>query len=131
MPVSRYLCIFINVGLGEGSALPVGVPVPWPSAIGAFGCVSCCFGVFCGYVFPFVAFFCPTTRFLGLRFAFLFGCGAVVWVGVVCSVFRFEGSAPAAHVFCLPFGSMIVSAWRVAFCFVSRWFSFGYISIGW
>ncbi|RZY58610.1 tail fiber protein, partial [Escherichia coli] len=30
MPVSRYLCIFINVGLGEGSALPVGVPVPWP-----------------------------------------------------------------------------------------------------
>ncbi|MEK2966364.1 phage tail protein, partial [Salmonella enterica subsp. enterica] len=27
MPVARYLCIFINVGLGEGSALPVGVPV--------------------------------------------------------------------------------------------------------
>ncbi|MEI1608249.1 phage tail protein, partial [Escherichia coli] len=25
MPVTRYLCIFINVGLGEGSALPVGV----------------------------------------------------------------------------------------------------------
>ncbi|NPR78304.1 phage tail protein, partial [Escherichia coli] len=21
----------MNVGLGEGSALPVGVPVPWPS----------------------------------------------------------------------------------------------------
>ncbi|RTY53057.1 phage tail protein, partial [Pantoea sp. YU22] len=21
-----------NLGLGEGSALPVGVPVPWPSA---------------------------------------------------------------------------------------------------
>ncbi|MFT2504831.1 phage tail protein, partial [Escherichia coli] len=31
MPVSRNLCIFLNVGLGEGSALPVGVPVPWPS----------------------------------------------------------------------------------------------------
>ncbi|EFD0459878.1 phage tail protein [Escherichia coli] len=30
MPVSRNLCIFLNVGLGEGSALPVGVPVPWP-----------------------------------------------------------------------------------------------------
>ncbi|HFU8964103.1 TPA: phage tail protein, partial [Escherichia coli] len=29
MPVSRNLCIFLNVGLGEGSALPVGVPVPW------------------------------------------------------------------------------------------------------
>ncbi|EOA2530262.1 TPA: phage tail protein, partial [Escherichia coli] len=22
----------MNVGLGEGSALPVGVPVPWPTA---------------------------------------------------------------------------------------------------
>ncbi|MFQ3506664.1 phage tail protein, partial [Escherichia coli] len=32
MPVSCYLCIFLNVGLGEGSVLPVGVPVPWPSA---------------------------------------------------------------------------------------------------
>ncbi len=32
MPFARYFCIFINVGLGEGSALPVGVPVPWPSA---------------------------------------------------------------------------------------------------
>ncbi|STM21202.1 tail fiber protein [Escherichia coli] len=29
MPFARYFCIFINVGLGEGSALPVGVPVPW------------------------------------------------------------------------------------------------------
>ncbi|TMQ91864.1 phage tail protein, partial [Escherichia coli] len=29
MPVTRYLCIFITGGLGEGSALPVGVPVPW------------------------------------------------------------------------------------------------------
>ncbi|EPA5868206.1 phage tail protein, partial [Salmonella enterica] len=25
MPSARYFCIFINVGLGEGSALPVGV----------------------------------------------------------------------------------------------------------
>ncbi|EFO0095641.1 phage tail protein, partial [Escherichia coli] len=24
MPFARYFCIFINVGLGEGSALPVG-----------------------------------------------------------------------------------------------------------
>ena len=31
MPVSRYLCIFINVGLGEG-APAIGVPFFWPSA---------------------------------------------------------------------------------------------------
>ncbi|WP_050188746.1 hypothetical protein [Salmonella enterica] len=32
MPVSRYLCIFINEKKKLDSALPVGVPVPWPSA---------------------------------------------------------------------------------------------------
>ncbi|ELN1880419.1 phage tail protein [Escherichia coli] len=31
MPVARYLCIFINVGLGEG-APAIGVPFFWPSA---------------------------------------------------------------------------------------------------
>ncbi|OZO96580.1 phage tail protein, partial [Escherichia coli] len=30
MPARRENCILLNVGLGEGSALPVGVPVPWP-----------------------------------------------------------------------------------------------------
>ncbi|MDF8533026.1 phage tail protein, partial [Escherichia coli] len=32
MPARGENYIFLNVGLGEGSALPVGVPVPWPSA---------------------------------------------------------------------------------------------------
>ncbi len=41
MPVSRNLCIFLNVGLGEGSALPVGVPVPWPSATPPTGWMKC------------------------------------------------------------------------------------------
>ncbi|WP_149008164.1 phage tail protein, partial [Escherichia coli] len=41
MPVTRYFCIFINVGLGEGSALPVGVPVPWPSATPPTGWLKC------------------------------------------------------------------------------------------
>ncbi|HGU9880763.1 TPA: tail fiber protein [Citrobacter freundii] len=30
MPFERLTIIIGNVGLGEGSALPVGVPVPWP-----------------------------------------------------------------------------------------------------
>ncbi|MDK6681824.1 phage tail protein, partial [Escherichia coli] len=32
MPLVSRMVIIKNVGLGEGSALPVGVPVPWPSA---------------------------------------------------------------------------------------------------
>ncbi|EEZ9370914.1 phage tail protein, partial [Escherichia coli] len=31
MPFARYFCIFINVGLGEGSPA-IGVPFFWPSA---------------------------------------------------------------------------------------------------
>ncbi|WP_181240923.1 phage tail protein, partial [Enterobacter ludwigii] len=30
-----------NLGLGEGSALPVGVPIPWPSATPPDGWVKC------------------------------------------------------------------------------------------
>ncbi|MGX9276125.1 phage tail protein, partial [Pantoea ananatis] len=30
-----------NLGLGEGSALPVGVPVPWPSEIPPSGWLTC------------------------------------------------------------------------------------------
>ncbi|MCT4708656.1 phage tail protein, partial [Enterobacteriaceae bacterium H11S18] len=30
-----------NLGLGEGSALPVGVPVPWPSATPPEGWLKC------------------------------------------------------------------------------------------
>ncbi|MDE7971668.1 phage tail protein, partial [Escherichia coli] len=41
MPVSRNLCIFLNVGLGEGSALPVGVPVPYPLATPPTGWMKC------------------------------------------------------------------------------------------
>ncbi|EOJ8475782.1 tail fiber protein [Escherichia coli] len=32
MPFARYFCIFIKVGLGEGSMIPVGTPIPWPLA---------------------------------------------------------------------------------------------------
>ncbi|MBW9344437.1 tail fiber protein [Escherichia coli] len=46
MPFARYFCIFINVGLGEGSALPVGVPVPWPSATPPTGWLKCNGAVF-------------------------------------------------------------------------------------
>ncbi len=35
-----------NLGLGEGSALPVGVPVPWPSATPPTGWLKCNGAVF-------------------------------------------------------------------------------------
>ncbi|WP_410701397.1 phage tail protein, partial [Citrobacter freundii] len=41
MPFERLRIIIGNVGLGEGSALPVGVPVPWPSATPPAGWLKC------------------------------------------------------------------------------------------
>ncbi|MEJ9635266.1 phage tail protein, partial [Escherichia coli] len=41
MPFACYFFIFINIGLGEGSALPVGAPVPWPSETPPTGWLKC------------------------------------------------------------------------------------------
>ena len=60
MPVSCYLCIFLNVGLGEGSALPVGVPVPWPSATPPTGWLKCNGAAFSAEEYPELAKAYPT-----------------------------------------------------------------------
>ncbi|MFP8706579.1 phage tail protein, partial [Enterobacter asburiae] len=38
---ARCNCFSKNLGLGEGSALPVGVPIPWPSATPPTGWLKC------------------------------------------------------------------------------------------
>ncbi len=73
MPVSRYLCIFINVGLGEGSALPVGVPVPWPSAIPPTGWLKCNGAAFSAEEYPELAKAYPTNKLPDLRGEFIRG----------------------------------------------------------
>ncbi|ENK3692233.1 tail fiber protein [Escherichia coli] len=73
MPVARYLCIFINVGLGEGSALPVGVPVPWPSATPPTGWLKCNGAVFSSEKYPNLAKAYPTLKLPDLRGEFIRG----------------------------------------------------------
>ena len=58
MPFARYFFIFINVGLGEGSALPVGVPVPWPSATPPTGWLKCNGAAFSAEEYPELAKAC-------------------------------------------------------------------------
>ncbi|WP_250111322.1 phage tail protein, partial [Escherichia coli] len=41
-----------KVGLGEGSALPVGVPVPWPSATPPTGWLKCNGAAFSAEEYP-------------------------------------------------------------------------------
>ncbi|HBD3613024.1 TPA: tail fiber protein [Escherichia coli] len=73
MPVARYLCIFINVGLGEGSALPVGVPVPWPSATPPTGWIKCNGAPFSAQEYPELAKAYPTNKLPDLRGEFIRG----------------------------------------------------------
>ncbi|PBR71447.1 phage tail protein, partial [Escherichia coli] len=73
MPVSRNLCIFLNVGLGEGSALPVGVPVPWPSATPPTGWLKCNGAAFSAEEYPELAKVYPTNKLPDLRGEFIRG----------------------------------------------------------
>ncbi|EFB2451087.1 tail fiber protein [Escherichia coli] len=73
MPVSRYLCIFINVGLGEGSALPVGVPIPWPSATPPKGWLKCNGAAFTASQYPKLALAYPDMKLPDLRGEFIRG----------------------------------------------------------
>ncbi|EKP5582602.1 phage tail protein [Escherichia coli] len=73
MPVSRNRCIFLYVGLGEGSALPVGVPVPWPSATPPTGWLKCNGAAFSAEEYPELAKAYPTNKLPDLRGEFIRG----------------------------------------------------------
>ena len=73
MPVSRIRCIFLNVGLGEDSALPVGVPVPWPSATPPTGWLKCNGAAFSAEEYPELAKAYPTNKLPDLRGEFIRG----------------------------------------------------------
>ncbi|AVL09699.1 phage tail protein [Escherichia coli] len=73
MPFARYFCIFINVQLGEGSALPVGVPVPWPSETPPAGWLKCNGAAFSAEEYPELAKAYPTNKLPDLRGEFIRG----------------------------------------------------------
>ncbi|EFI1667386.1 phage tail protein [Escherichia coli] len=61
------------LGLGEGSALPVGVPVPWPSATPPTGWLKCNGAAFSAEEYPELAKVYPTNKLPDLRGEFLRG----------------------------------------------------------
>lgn len=73
MPFACYFFIFINVGLGEGSALPVGVPVPWPSVTPPTGWLKCNGAAFSAEEYPELAKVYPTNKLPDLRGEFIRG----------------------------------------------------------
>ncbi|WP_174494212.1 phage tail-collar fiber domain-containing protein [Escherichia coli] len=61
------------LGLGEGSALPVGVPVPWPSATPPTGWLKCNGADFSAEEYPELAKAYPTNKLPDLRGEFIRG----------------------------------------------------------
>ncbi|MDL4913217.1 MAG: phage tail protein [Enterobacterales bacterium endosymbiont of Blomia tropicalis] len=66
-------CFSKNLGLGEGSALPVGVPVPWPSATPPTGWLKCNGASFTSSQYPKLAQAYPALRLPDLRGEFIRG----------------------------------------------------------
>ncbi|EJT2545430.1 tail fiber protein [Escherichia coli] len=62
-----------NLGLGEGSALPVGVPVPWPAATPPTGWLKCNGAAFSAEEYPELAKAYPTNKLPDLRGEFIRG----------------------------------------------------------
>lgn len=65
--------ILTYLGLGEGSALPVGVPVPWPSATPPTGWLKCNGAPFSAEEYPELAKVYPTNKLPDLRGEFIRG----------------------------------------------------------
>ncbi|XJK25600.1 tail fiber protein [Escherichia coli] len=61
------------LGLGEGSALPVGVPVPWPSATPPTGWLKCNGAAFSSEMYPNLAKAYPANKLPDLRGEFIRG----------------------------------------------------------
>ncbi|HDQ4887866.1 TPA: tail fiber protein [Escherichia coli] len=61
------------LGLGEGSALPVGVPVPWPLATPPTGWLKCNGAAFSSEMYPKLAKAYPTNKLPDLRGEFIRG----------------------------------------------------------
>lgn len=62
-----------NLGLGEGSALPVGVPVPWPSVTPPTGWLKCNGAAFDKVKYPHLATAYPSGKLPDLRGEFIRG----------------------------------------------------------
>lgn len=62
-----------NLGLGEGSALPVGVPVPWPTATAPAGWLKCNGAPFVSAQYPKLAIAYPELKLPDLRGEFIRG----------------------------------------------------------
>lgn len=130
MPIARYFCIFINVGLGEAAKRDVGTGDNQIPDMGAFASGSGWFRLPGGYIVQFGAFSGNTTRFISGHFPIPFPNQPMVSVSVMSDAVQSDPSNPAPQVLSVNFEHISNSAWRVATSDISQQYRFSYISIG-
>ena len=113
------------LGLGEGSALPVGVPVPWPSATPPTGWLKCNGAAFSAVEYPKLAKAYPTNKLPDLRGEFIRGWDDGRGVDNGRSLLTVQGYATEDHAHGLPSTSTIVTDATINFYFDERWVNSG------
>ncbi|HDD1111952.1 TPA: tail fiber protein, partial [Escherichia coli] len=113
------------LGLGEGSALPVGVPVPWPSATPPTGWLKCNGAAFSAVEYPKLAKAYPTNKLPDLRGEFIRGWDDGRGVDNGRSLLTVQGYATEDHAHGLPSTSTIVTDATINFYFDERWLNSG------
>ncbi|EPE0257546.1 phage tail protein [Escherichia coli] len=117
--------ITTNLGLGEGSALPVGVPVPWPSATPPTGWLKCNGAAFSAVEYPKLAKAYPTNKLPDLRGEFIRGWDDGRGVDNGRSLLTVQGYATEDHAHGLPSRSTIVTDATINFYFDESWVNSG------
>ena len=119
------------LGLGEGSALPVGVPVPWPSATPPTGWLKCNGAAFSAVEYPKLAKAYPTNKLPDLRGEFIRGWDDGRGVDNGRSLLPVQGYATEDHAHGLPSRSTIVTDATINFYFDETWVNSGTDIIKW
>ncbi|EOW3235101.1 phage tail protein [Citrobacter freundii] len=119
------------LGLGEGSALPVGVPIPWPSATPPTGWLKCNGAAFTSAQYPKLALAYPALRLPDLRGEFIRGWDDGRGVDSARTILSQQGYATEDHAHGLPSRSSTVTDSTINFYFDETWTTSGTDIIKW
>ncbi|MBI1617714.1 tail fiber protein [Escherichia coli] len=113
------------LGLGEGSALPVGVPIPWPSATPPTGWLKCNGAAFSSEKYPNLARVYPTLKLPDLRGEFIRGWDDGRGIDSGRSILSEQGYATEDHAHGLPSKSTVATDRSINFYFDEAWATSG------
>lgn len=120
-----------NLGLGAGSALPVGVPVPWPLATAPAGWIKCNGAAFTAAQYPKLAQVYPGLKLPDLRGEFIRGWDDGRGVDSARTILSQQGYATEDHAHGLPSRSTTVSDPTINYYFDEYWSQSGTDLIKW